>query len=53
MNCNVDTEPNMGKTAASFCHQVAVWVGDMFCNCYSVKNHKIAKNSTNNKARKK
>jgi hypothetical protein len=41
---------NEGKSAASFCHQVP----DMFCNFYSVKNHKIAKgNSTIIKAGEK
>jgi hypothetical protein len=44
---------NEGKSSASFCHQVAAWFEDMFCNFYSVKNHKIAKNSTTNKAREK
>jgi hypothetical protein len=44
---------NEGKSAASFCHQVAAWFTDMFCNFYSVKNHKIAKNSTTTKAKAK
>jgi hypothetical protein len=35
---------NEGKSAASFCHQVAAWFPDMFCNFYLMKNHKIAKN---------
>jgi hypothetical protein len=41
---------NEGKSAASFCRQVATWVPDMFCNFYLVKNHKIAKKSTTTKA---
>jgi hypothetical protein len=28
-----------GKSAATFCHQVAAWDPDMFCNFYLVKNH--------------
>ncbi len=36
---------NQDKSAARFCHQVAAWVPDMFCNFYSVKSHKIANNS--------
>jgi hypothetical protein len=45
---------NEGKSAASFCHQVAVaWFPDMFCNFYFVKNHKIDKNSTTTKATEK
>jgi hypothetical protein len=32
---------------------VAAWFPDMFWNCYLVKNHKIAKNSTTTKAREK
>jgi hypothetical protein len=43
---NVNKE---GKSAAIFCHQVAVWFADMFCNFYLVKNHEIAKNSTTTK----
>ncbi len=42
-----------GKSPASFSHQVAEWFPDMFCNFYLVKNHKIAKNSTNTKLEKK
>ncbi len=42
-----------GKSVASFCHQVAAWVPDMFCNFYFVKNHKIVKNSRTTKARVK
>jgi hypothetical protein len=42
-----------GKSAASFCHQVAAWVPDMFCKYHLVKNHKIANNSTTSKSREK
>jgi hypothetical protein len=42
-----------GKSAASFCRQVAAWFSDMFYNFYSAKNNKIAKNSTTAKAREK
>ncbi len=45
--------PNEGKSAASFCRQVAVWVQDMFCNFYSAKNNKIDENSTTPKASEK
>jgi hypothetical protein len=31
-----------GKSAASFGLQVEVWVSDVFCNFYLLKNHKIA-----------
>jgi hypothetical protein len=44
---------NEGKSAASFCGQVAAWFPDMFCNFYLVKIHKIVKNSTMTKAREK
>jgi hypothetical protein len=44
---------NEGKSAASFCRQVAAWLPDMFCNFYFVKNYKIAKNSATTKAREK
>jgi hypothetical protein len=40
-----------GKSAASFCRQVAAWFPHMFCNFYLMKNHKIANNSTTTKAR--
>jgi hypothetical protein len=43
----------MGISAASFCHRVAAWVQDMFCNFYLIQNHKIANNSTTIKAREK
>jgi hypothetical protein len=44
---------NEGKSAASFCHQVALWFPDILCNFYTVKNHKIAENSTRTKGREK
>ncbi len=44
---------NEGKSAASFCCQVAALVLDMFCNFYSVKNHKIVNNSATMKLEKK
>ncbi len=45
------SEVNEGKSAASFCHQVAALVPDMFCNFYFVKNLKIANNSATTEAR--
>jgi hypothetical protein len=42
-----------GKSADSFCRQVAAWLADMFCNFYFMKNYIIAKNSTTRKAREK
>ncbi len=42
-----------GKSAASFCRQVAAWFPVMFCNFYLVKNQEIATNSTATKAREK
>ncbi len=44
---------NEGKSAASFCHQVAALVPAMFCNFYIVKNNKIADNSATTEAREK
>ncbi len=44
---------NEGKSAASFCCQVAALVPDMFCNFYFVKNHKIANNSATSEARER
>ncbi len=44
---------NEGKSASSFCRQVAAWFPDMFYHFYLVKNHKIAKNPTTIKAREK
>ncbi len=46
-------EPSEGKSAPSFCHQVAALVPAMFCNLYLVKNHKIADNSATTEAREK
>jgi hypothetical protein len=42
-----------GKSAASFCRQVAALVRDMFCNFYLVKNHKLAYNSAATEAKRK
>jgi hypothetical protein len=47
------TGSNQDKSAARFCHQVAAWVPDIFCNFYMVKSHKIAYNSATNEAREK
>jgi hypothetical protein len=44
---------NEGKSAISFCHQVAALVPDMFYNFYLVKNHNIVNNSAINEARGK
>jgi hypothetical protein len=44
---------NEGKSAASFCCQLAAQVLDMFRNFYLVKNHKNAKNSTTSDVREK
>ncbi len=44
---------NEGVSAASFFHQVAALVPDIFCNFYLVKNHKIANNSATAEAREK
>jgi hypothetical protein len=44
---------NLGKSAASFCLQVAAWVSDMFSNVYLMKNHKIAGGLTTTEAREK
>jgi hypothetical protein len=44
---------NEGKSAASFCRQVAAWFPVMFCNFCLVKNHKITNDSTTTKAREK
>jgi len=42
---------NEGKSAARFCHQVASWVPDMFCDIYLVKSHKNVINSASTEAR--
>jgi len=49
------TEPHLleGISAASFCHQVAALVQDMFCNFYLVKNPKNVNNSATTEAREK
>ncbi len=44
---------NEGKSAACFCRQMAAWFPDIYCNFYSVKHYKIAKNSTTTEAREK
>ncbi len=44
---------NWAKYAVRFCHQVAAWVSDMFCNFCLVKNHKIGLYLTTTKAREK
>jgi hypothetical protein len=50
----VFTTANEGKSAASFCCQVAAGFPDIFYNFYMVKHHKIAKYSmTTTKAREK
>ncbi len=41
----IETKDNDGKSAASFCQQVAALVLDVFCNFYLLKNHKIPTNS--------
>jgi hypothetical protein len=52
--CQLAILPTIGgKSAVTFCPQVAAWVPDMFCNFYLGKNHKIAKNSTTTKAKEK
>jgi hypothetical protein len=44
---------NEGISAASFCHQVAALVPDMFCNFYLAKYHKNANNPATTEAREK
>jgi hypothetical protein len=44
---------NEGNSAASFCHQGAAWVSDMFCNFYLVKYYNIANNLAATEAREK
>ncbi len=44
---------NEGKSAVSFCRQVAALVPDMFYNFYFVKNHKNFNNSATTEASKK
>jgi hypothetical protein len=45
--------PNQDKSAASFCHQVAAWVPDLFCNFNLKNNHKITICLAGTKAREK
>jgi hypothetical protein len=42
---------NERKSAASFSHQVAAWVSDMFCNFHLAKNQKMANNVAATEAR--
>ncbi len=44
---------NYDQSAAIFCHQVAAWVSDMFCNPSLVKNHITANKSATTDAREK
>ncbi len=44
---------NEGKSAASFCRQMAAWFPEMFCNFYLVIHHKIVQNSATTKAGEK
>ncbi len=44
---------NQDKSAASFCPQAAIWVLNMFCKFYTLKNHKIVKNATTTEAMEK
>ncbi len=44
---------NQDKSAAIFCHQVAAWLPDSFCNFYLVKSHKIVNTSATTEAREK
>ncbi len=41
---------NYDNSAASFCHQVAVWDPNMLCGFYLVKHHKIPNNSATTEA---
>jgi hypothetical protein len=47
-NCKV---PYQDKSVTRFCHQVALWVPDIFCNFYFVLSHEIANNSATTEAR--
>ncbi len=51
--CSLKNKPNEGISAASFCHQVAALVPDLFCNFCLEKNYKIANSSANIEAREK
>ncbi len=44
--------PYKDKSAASFCHQAAAQLADIFCKFYLVKNHKIDNRSTTTEAGK-
>ncbi len=44
---------NERKSTASFCHQVAAWYPDIFCNFYLLKNHNIEKTKQPLKPEKK
>jgi hypothetical protein len=53
-NPNLKTDVfHEGKSAASFCCQVAAWLPDMFCNIYLIKNINISKNQQLLKLEKK
>jgi hypothetical protein len=39
--------------AVSFCHQMATWVSDMFCNFYLMKSYKRSNDSTTIEPREK
>ncbi len=44
---------NLAKSAIIFYPQVAAWAPDVFCDFYSVKNHKIDDNPATAEARSK
>ncbi len=46
-------EINEEKSAARFCHRMAAWIPDMFCDIYLVKGRKIANNSAITETREK
>jgi hypothetical protein len=48
-----NVQANEGKSAASFCCQVAALVPDMFCNFYFAKNQKIGNSSATTEAKEK
>ncbi len=52
-HCWVKLPTDLSQSAASFCHQVAAWVQDIFSNFYLVKNYKFANNSNTTKATEK
>jgi len=53
MWCFIFSLSDEGKSAASFCRQMAALFPDMCCIFYLMKNHKIAKNPTTTIAREK